>query len=197
MRVTFSEPFLLAVFLTCLLRDARWMGLLWMAAALHEAGHWIALRLLGAGVSALRFRLSGLEMVYPGRQLSYRAEACAALAGPGANLLCAGVLAAVGRTHPFPGLELFLGCHLALAAFNLLPALPLDGGRAMSALLCGAFPQRGERAALWISGAVGLALRAAGMRLLLTARNPTLFAAGGLIFGQVLQKMLYRDAKTG
>ena len=197
MRVTFSEPFLLALFLTCVLRDVRWTVFLWLAAALHEGGHFLALRLLGAEITQLRFRLTGMELVYGSSRLSYGAEICAALAGPAANLLCAGGLFLLSRLRPFPGLELFLGCHLALAAFNLLPALPLDGGRAAQSLLCGLFPQRGESAALWLSGFVGLGLLAVGARLLLTARNPTLFAAGMLIFAQVLQKMLYTGAKSG
>ena len=49
------------------------------------------------------------------------AEALCALAGPAANLLCAGLFLRI--------LPEFAGVSLALGAFNLLPIFPLDGGR--------------------------------------------------------------------
>lgn len=196
MRVTFSEPFLLAALLTALTRDARWMLLLWLAAALHEGGHLLALRLFGGQAAQLRFRLSGLEIRYRGAGLSYGRETAVALAGPAANLLWAAGISLANRGWQAPMLHLFCGCHLALALFNLLPALPLDGGRALSCLLCSRWPQRGEGIVRIVSGGIALALLGAGTALLAQRKNPTLLAAGLLIFAQVVGNPLYTAEKN-
>ena len=80
------------------------------------------------------------------------------LAGPGANLLCAALLTALGGTR----WAVFTGANLVLCAFNLLPVRPLDGGRALE-LLCtwAAGPAAGEQAARWAGAAAALCLSAA------------------------------------
>ncbi|WP_295587275.1 peptidase M50 [uncultured Oscillibacter sp.] len=117
------------------------------AAGLHEAGHYLVLRLLGAQVRSVHVGVLGMKMeVVPGR-LSYGGELAAVLAGPAVNLLCGTVLAAAGERWLAAA-----GAHLALAMFNLLPIRPLDGGRALTiGAVWLAGPERGERAARWVS----------------------------------------------
>ena len=79
-----------------------------LVCALHELGHWAALRALGARVRRVR------------RTLSYGGELLAALAGPGANLALALAFS------PLTGGGLFAGLNLALACFNLLPVGQMD-----------------------------------------------------------------------
>lgn len=97
--------------------------------AVHEIGHILCLRLFGCRICSLHAELSGLCIRYsgdPGRA----GEAAAALSGPAAGLLYAWIAARLG-----PSGELSAGISLLLSAFNLIPALPLDGGRAAEALI--------------------------------------------------------------
>lgn len=103
------------------------------AAFAHEAGHFAALRLCGARVTALCLDVLGLRMDYRGA-LSPRREAACALAGPAAGLLFAAAASRLGRWLGGEFLYCAAGVSLLLSAFNLLPALPLDGGTALMAL---------------------------------------------------------------
>ena len=95
------------------------------ACAIHELGHYGAIRLLGGQVARLRITCVGAEMVLSARRpLGPVRELAAALAGPAANLLFAGVCAGLGERW-----YCFAGLHLALGGFNLLPAGPLAGRR--------------------------------------------------------------------
>ena len=102
------------------------------ACALHELGHWLVIRALGGRVTALRITCVGAEMRLSARcPLGYWQQIAAALAGPAVNLLAARMAAGLGTE----GAYCFAGLNLALAAFNLLPAVQLDGGRILWCIL--------------------------------------------------------------
>ncbi len=113
--------------------------LLWAALAcvLHEAGHIIAIRAMGGKIRALRLSVVGAELVFSsGHGLSYLQEIFAAVSGPAVNLTLALVCARlIPASAGGEGLYLFTGLNLAFGVFQLLPVLPLDGGRALLALL--------------------------------------------------------------
>ncbi len=104
------------------------------SAAAHEGGHLLAMRICGRRLVRLRMTLTGAEIVYT--QGSYRDDFAIALAGPAASLLLALGAAAAGRASGVPSLYTLSGVSLVLGTFNLLPAPPLDGGRALFAGLC-------------------------------------------------------------
>nr|WP_326165843.1 site-2 protease family protein [uncultured Oscillibacter sp.] len=127
------------------------------AAAVHELGHWLVLRMLGAEVTGFRLSALGAVLETDSRRLSYGGELAAVLAGPAANLLAAAVLAALGGGRWAAA----VGADVVLCVFNLLPVRPLDGGRAaylLASWLGG--PDAGERAARWLGTVTALALAA-------------------------------------
>lgn len=105
------------------------------AIAVHEAGHAAAILLCGGTVHKLRFGVSGLCMHYSGINSS-AAQLAALLAGPLSGLLLAYAASYFGNLSQNTLLIKTAGFSLVLSAYNLLPALPLDGGRALKCLLC-------------------------------------------------------------
>lgn len=137
------------------------------AAAVHEAGHIAVLLLCSARIRRLRLDIFGLRLDYGG-SLGKRALLCAALAGPAAGLLYAfPAMRAAGQ-----GMRMSGAVSLLLSCFNLLPALPLDGGRAL-ALLCRA------RTVLTCSRVTALLLMAAGLWALFEYGSLSMLAMGG------------------
>ena len=103
------------------------MGCFWpfcAAAAIHELGHLAAAFLLHIPLCGLRLDAGGA--VLAAGTTDYRRELVCALAGPAFNLLT------LLFHRRFPMLA---ALSLLLAVFNLLPVPPLDGGRALRALL--------------------------------------------------------------
>lgn len=127
------------------------------AAAVHEGGHWLVLRILGAEVTGFRLSVLGAVLETDSGRLSYGGELAAVLAGPAANLLAALTLTALGGGR-WPAA---IGANLVLCLFNLLPVCPLDGGRALYLLASWpAGPAAGETAVRWSGTLTAAALAA-------------------------------------
>ena len=148
---------------------AALLAALTVSLAIHEAGHVAAARRLGLPLASITlYPFGGVTRTArppaPGRE-----EALFAAAGPAANLLLAGALAFSGRLLS-PGLLrngvlVAAAGNLAIAAANLLPALPLDGGRIARSLLASRIgPDRAERLTARAGWLLGLVLIAAGVR---------------------------------
>lgn len=167
----------------CLMNGPAATAAVFSAAALHELGHLLALRLLGGRTAGFTLTIFGGELRAAG--LSYPGELAAVLAGPGANLLACAALAAIPA--PPDWVCMALGANLALGLFNLLPAAPLDGWRAWALFLCWTLgPDRGvfwsdcvgiAGSALLTGGIVWLMIQSGGNVWLLPAAMGT--ALGG------------------
>lgn len=146
----------------------RWCVRLVLAVTVHELGHVVALMLCGAEIYGLRMEACGLALRCASLEGAMRTIA-ASLAGPaaGVGLFC--ILRGLGYPE---GADL----SLLYACVNLLPVLPLDGGRALQAI---AAARMGERTAERLLDVLGLVLP-----VVLMALGVVLFARGmGLALG--------------
>jgi len=124
------------------------LGVLLGASVLaHELGHCLAARLIGIPVSGVRlYLLSGVsELARPPR--TPRDEAVIAVAGPAVSAVLAGVFWLAEQrvavsTVGWLVLILLALSNAVVAVFNLLPALPMDGGRVLRAAVWKAFDDR-------------------------------------------------------
>lgn len=152
---------------------------------LHELGHALACRRYGVPVRAVTVELLGGYTEMGADITAPRAEAVVALAGPAVSLALAGLAGGasmllagqpLGRTL---ALQLAV-CNAVVAGFNALPGLPLDGGRALRALVWARTgdARRGDAVAGWTGRVVALVCLLAG---------PALYGLGALtVLGSVL-----------
>src|SRR3569623_90021 len=111
------------------------VSLVFASVVLHELGHALVARQLGVQVSGIELSFFGgaAKMVQLPRTANH--ELAIAAAGPAVSLALGGLgLGLAALTHF--SLFAWLGyTNLILAGFNLIPALPMDGGRILRALL--------------------------------------------------------------
>ena len=109
-----------------------------LALLIHELAHIIAAKLLKIGMSSVRLTpFGGLAQIENPYAVSPARLFALSAAGPTANLLAMLIASSLGRWLPASpeSIALFLRINAMLMLFNLLPALPLDGGRMLFAVL--------------------------------------------------------------
>lgn len=129
-------------------RDYVWMGvgatvLFFVSILLHELGHAFRALKEGMRIEGISLWLFGGVARFTGMFPSAGAEFRIAIAGPAVSVVLAaafGGLALVGGrmgwSDAVVGVPRYLGeINLILVAFNMVPALPLDGGRVFRAWL--------------------------------------------------------------
>lgn len=150
-------------------------SLLVLAAALliHEAGHRLGLRMTRES-SGAEMNMEPSDAGTQWKSLGLRRRAVSTLLGPLPGIIVGHILLAA---HLVLGIDFLHNAAVIVLAVNfmdLLPLLPMDGGRLLQLVLVGRFPR------LMLSFAVisASAFAAAGFHL----RNPYLLALGVLIF---------------
>ena len=141
---------------------------------------------MGGRLRGFRAGLTGFCLDYAG-PVSLRGDGLIAVAGPLAGLLYALLASRAGTRLGADWLCLSAGLSLLLSLFNLLPALPLDGGRILAALsqaLLG--PERGERAARGFSLVTAAGLLAFGLLRAARGRGAAAAVAGAWLLFQAL-----------
>jgi len=151
------------------------IALLGLAASivLHEFAHSLVGRAFGMHVKSITLFMLGGVAELEDEPATPRAELVMALAGPAMSFTLAGLFALLeGLVEPsspaFAAVLSYLAIiNLVLAIFNLVPAFPMDGGRALRAIL---WAWRGD-----MGWATRIAARAGGVF------GVTLMALGGLL----------------
>lgn len=185
--------------------------LLFACVALHELGHSLVAQRLGVSVrEILLLPIGGVARL--GREPKTALhELLIAVAGPLVNVVLAGLL--IGASLLFAGTSWFSGggfmkalmappapatllaaliaANVALAVFNMIPALPMDGGRVFRAILSFFF---GKLRATSIAATVGQLLAATLAAIGLMSANLILVFIGIFVFLGAAQERV--TAKT-
>lgn len=111
---------------------------LFSSVVIHELGHALTARRYGVKTKEITLWFLGGIAQFDEMPQQRGAEAIVAIAGPLTSVLLSGLCWLLWQVSS--GVSLFIFSYLtftnlALAVFNLLPALPLDGGRVMRSLL--------------------------------------------------------------
>jgi Zn-dependent protease/CBS domain-containing protein len=137
--------------------------LLYVSVLLHELSHTVVALRAGLGVRRISLHLLGGESEIERPAETPGREAGIAVAGPLVSLLVAGLAFALGELLD-PGTvgrllaRALMLSNLVVGTFNLLPGLPLDGGRVVSAAVWRATGRRhtGTVVAGWLGRVVAV-----------------------------------------
>ncbi len=140
--------------------------ILYLSVLLHEASHAVTAKRLGYGVTSITLHFLGGMTEIDGQSRRPRHEFWIAVVGPLTSIAIG--LAAVGLWFVVPdglvqvAVEGLAGANLVIGVLNLVPGLPLDGGRVLKALVWGASgnQHRATVVAAWGGRVVALALLA-------------------------------------
>jgi Zn-dependent protease len=158
--------------------------LLFGSVMLHELGHSVVAQKYGIRIASIDLHLLGGMALMSEQPRTAKQEIAIALAGPAVSfalgLTSLGLAILVGASFDFTmprPVDLFAyaaGVNLAMGLFNLVPALPMDGGRVFRALLQSRLGNlRATRIAATVSRVFG-----------------GLFVVGGLAFGHFSLAMI-------
>jgi len=104
-------------------KETKILGPAIAACVLHEVGHVLMAKIFGISVKYISLTIVGAELYFWNEErISYLQDMLITAAGPAASIFAARV---AGELENF----LLAGMCLGQGIFNLLPVLPLDGGR--------------------------------------------------------------------
>jgi Zn-dependent protease len=139
---------------------------------LHEFGHALVARREGMTIHSITLWLFGGVARFEGFFPSGAAEIRIALAGPGVSLLIGGLLYGIAQFATLPAavatvIWWLAMINLILGVFNMLPALPLDGGRTLRGVIWAVTGslRTATRVAMQVSRLIAFVLIAAGIVL--------------------------------
>lgn len=154
---------------------------LFLSIVFHELWHSLVARRYGLDMRGITLFLFGGVAEMGGEPPSPKAEFTLAAAGPVSSVVLASVFLAAARLltgrgplTPVTGVLNYLGyLNFVLAAFNLIPAFPLDGGRVLRAVLWGHWNdlRRATRTASAVGGFFGAGLMVLGALQFLMGRS--------------------------
>ena len=175
--------------------------LLLLSVLLHEIGHCVVARAFGLPVRSITVTfLAGLTEITEPPQTPAR-EYAVAVVGPIVSLVLASVGLASVQLFERGSLPFLLAAVVAVsnglvAAFNLLPGLPLDGGRVLRAAVWHVTgdPAKATRAAAWagrLVALVGVPVLLLGVLPLVGLSQPSLVT---VLFSALVAAFIYAGA---
>lgn len=189
---------------------------LFLSVFLHEVAHAVAARAYKRKVSEIVITLWGGHTSFESKDLTPVVNGVTALAGPVMNLLIAAVARGVLAFTPIDGLAGAIVAYVAwanvlLALFNILPGIPMDGGRVLESLVWAG--TRSRNRGTWVAAwggrvvAVGVVVYSLGGPFLQGRRPGVVDAVAALLVFSILwpaasaalafsRSMLHRDAVT-
>jgi Zn-dependent protease len=182
---------------------ALYAVLLLLSVLVHEFAHAAVARALGLPVHAIVANLWGGHTQYGDESPTPGRSALVAVAGPLANgaLTLLGLLALRGGLAPLGGVTHLLLVALVLsngfvAAFNLAPGLPLDGGRVVESLVWAVTGRRstGTLVAGWCGRLVAVVV--VGLLVLRPLTQGTVPDVFTLVWSLMIAVMLWQGASS-
>jgi Zn-dependent protease len=111
------------------------VGLAFASVLLHELGHAVVARFLDVNIAGIELGFFGGAAKMEGIPRRPNHEIAIAVAGPIVSLGLAGLGLGLGGVFHSEWLGVIGWINLVLAGFNSIPALPMDGGRVLRAVL--------------------------------------------------------------
>jgi Zn-dependent protease len=164
---------------------------------LHELGHALTARRFGIGVRGITLELLGGWTEMDREAPSPRVDALVSLAGPAVSLLLGGLataatLALPDRTAAGQIAFQLAASNVLVAIFNVLPGLPLDGGRVLRAGLWAVIKDR--NLATVVAGWAGRGLAVATLMVALWLYRLNTLTIFGLVFVLLVVFTLWQGA---
>lgn len=171
---------------------------------LHELGHALASRHYGIGVRNITLELLGGHTEMATDPATPKVEAMVALAGPAVSAVL-GVVGTVATlllepfTLPWQFAFQIAACNIIVAVYNVLPGMPLDGGRALRAAV---WSIKGDKhvastVAGWSGRAIAVLTAAAGIAAYLAEWISIVGVAFTLLVAAVLWLGATRSIQLG
>ena len=138
----FHWVFVLLLFVLAFYGYLAETAILFSLVLMHEVVHMLVARAQGLEVGDVElFPFGGVARIEDVLELDPQVESVVSLAGPLFNFALVAISLLIYANIPSwqnnEILLFFMRSNLTLGFFNLLPALPLDGGRILRARLCG------------------------------------------------------------
>lgn len=110
--------------------------LAYLSSAMHELCHILCAKALKVGISYVHIYPFGISARLKSEYIkSSEKELLIALSGPLCSLCLFWIFLYLKSSYPLPAFHILTDINLSLCAINMLPCLPLDGGRAVKAIL--------------------------------------------------------------
>lgn len=175
---------------------ALW-GCLTLSAGIHELGHALVARRVGAGVVGVELRAFDGATRLVAEERPWRQSLAIAGAGPLASIALATFAVGAGWLWDVPVLFWLAVISAIVGAVNALPILPFDGGRVVLALCAARHPfPHCTRMAARVNLLVAAALALAALALLPTSSWGAAAAGGAAIACAAVGRMAVRRAEA-